>query len=132
VIPFRAFETLISIISGSREREKNEHDAFMEFYRNLVAIVPDNLAKEFGGVKVPTRHNGVITSSYNMELNAVDCMWWSSVIQDEGGRFAHGITSVQRSIWDRFNQMLGDGVMTDDERMALMALQSCEPVKLLA
>jgi hypothetical protein len=122
VIPFKAFETLISIISGSRERDRQEHLAFMRFYKDLVKIVPADVAQAFGSVQVPTRFRGVVNDTYRMELNVTDVLWWETIIQNDGGRFVKPIASVQRDIWEQLNKQIRKGAMTDEERALLLTI----------
>ena len=121
MISFRAFEVLVGIVTGSRERETREHKEFMRFYQELVKIVPEPIAKEFGSIKVPTTVKGRLQDGYRLELNVTDYLWWKTII-DEGGRFVEGSGSVQRDIWDGLTKLVRDNALTEDERKNLMLL----------
>lgn len=124
MITFRAFEVLVGIITGSRERETNEHKEFMRFYQELVKIVPEIIAKEFGSIQVPTLVDRKLQEGYRMELNVTDFLWWKNIIDDEGGRFRDGVNSVQRDIWDRLTKLVRDNALSEDERKNLLLLMS--------
>lgn len=126
MIPFRAFETLIGIITGAREKATRDHNEFMEFYQMLVGIVPDEIAKEFGRIKAPIKVKNVIHDTYLLELTVTDLMWWRTIIHDEGGRFVQGVHAVQREIWDQLNKLVSDWVLTDEQRNKLLAIGSHE------
>lgn len=111
----------MGVINGSRKREEEEHRVFMDFYRELVKIVPAEVAKAFKNISVPTVVNGVLQEHYRLELNAVDFMWWESVIQ-EGGRFKDTVSQVQRDVWDRLSKFANTDYMTEEEKSTLMDL----------
>lgn len=121
MIEFRAFEALIRYITSDRERITREHMMFLDFYQDLVKLIPDDLAKEFGSISAPTMTKGKNQEGYKMELNVTDYLWWKSVIED-GGRFVKGVSQVQRDIWDHLNKHVRQGALTDEQRMELIDL----------
>jgi hypothetical protein len=120
MISFKAFEILISIITGSREREREAHQHFMGFYQELVRITPADVAKAFGSITAPTQHNGKI-HNYGLELTVTDCLWWKTIIE-EGGRFTGSVSRVQRDIWERLNLQVREGWMNDENRHQLVSI----------
>lgn len=122
MIPFKAFETLLAIISGSRERDRQEHLAFLRFYKDLVKIVPVEVGQAFGSIQIPTRVKGVVNDTYRMELNVTDYLWWETIIQNDGGRFVKPIASVQRDIWEQLNKQIRRGALNDEERDMLLSI----------
>jgi hypothetical protein len=128
MISFRAFETLTSIITGSREREAREHDVFLQFYQALVKIIDDETAKEFGSIEVPTLIKGKLADGYRLELTVTDYLWWKTIIHDDKGRFVNGVSAVQRDIWDRMTKLVRDNTMSAEERTKLMELMVSDEV----
>lgn len=122
MIQFKAFQTLVAVITGSRERETREHRAFMEFYHDLVQIIDEQTAREFGSIKVPTVVGKVHHDGYRMEMTVTDYLWWVTIVEDDKGRFVNGPTSVQRDIWDQLNKLVRKGSLTDEQRKAMLDL----------
>jgi len=122
MIPFNAFKVLVSIISGSRERETNEHMAFLEFFKQLVGIVPDDMAREFGRINAPTTIKGNVDKSYQLELTVTDYLWWHGIIADDLGRFVDGPKAIQRQIWDRLTTLNRKHMLTEEQRSQLLGL----------
>lgn len=120
MIQFKAFEVLISIISGARKRATAEHLDFLEFYKAVIGIVDNDIAREFGSIPVPTMVSGKEEATYRLELNATDLMWWRSVIVSEHGRFKQGVDQVQRDIWDRLVKQAGSSGLNEEQRQQLL------------
>lgn len=121
MIPFRAFEKLIGFITGNRAQLTQDHMEFLEFYQDLVRIIPDDLATAFGSIVVPTMVNGEVHKGYRLQLNVTDYGWWRSVILD-GGRFVESTFSVQRNIWDHLNSQTSEGSLTNEQKLELLNL----------
>ncbi len=122
MIPFNAFKSLIAIITGARQKETEEHQQFMEFYRELVKIVPDDVAKSFKSISVPTTVGNKVEKDYRLELTVTDFMWWESIVLKEGGRFVQSVYEIQRNIWDRLNTLVKDHNLTEEQRAAMLTL----------
>lgn len=122
MINFAAFEALIGFITGERKRQTQLHEEFLAFFQDLVKILPDDLAREFGKVTAPTMHGGQ-KRDYLIELTVTDLLWWRTIV-DEGGRFIAGTVAVQRDIWDHLNRQLLTGSLTDEQRLHLLNLMN--------
>ena len=123
MIPFRAFATLIEVISGARKQATEEHLDFLEFYKDLVAIIDYDTAVEFGSIKVPTVVKGKLCEGYRLELTTADCIWWRTIIIDEKGRFASGAYAVQLEIWDRLANQIKTLELTPEQRQKILNLE---------
>ena len=118
MIPMKAFEALVGFITGNRAKITAEHEEFMHFYSELIKILPDELAREFGRISAPTWHKGQ-KRDYQLELTVTDLMWWQTVV-DDGGRFVEGALAVQREVWDHMNKSLRHGALTDEQKLQLL------------
>lgn len=119
MIPFKAFHTLIQIISGARERITREHIEFLEFYLQLVQVVPNDIAADFGRIPTPVMV-GRSKRDYQLELTMTDFLWWKSAIMDDGARMINTVGQVQRDIWDKLVTQVDAMTLNEDEKGALM------------
>lgn len=120
MIPFKAFHTLIQIISGARERITREHMEFLEFYLQLVQVVPNDIATDFGRISSPVMI-GKTKHDYQIELTMTDFLWWKSAIMDEGARMVKTVGQIQRDIWDKLIQQIDSMALNEEEKGALMS-----------
>lgn len=119
MIPFKAFEVLIGIISGARERERQEHEDFLGFYNSLVRIIPSDIAKDFGSIEAPVKSKST-SKNYRIELNVTDYLWWTNVIQNDKARFITSPAAIQRDIWEKLNTLVKREELSQEVKDQLM------------
>jgi len=115
------FEKIGAMVSANKARELASYNEFIAFYRELVEALPSDVTKIFGSMPVGVFDGGA-KKEWNIQLTAVDYIWWKSHIEGEGVRFTKSPARVQLDMLDRISKKAEVYTLDPSERKALIAL----------
>ena len=114
---------IFSLFYEAQELREQELQEFLDFYKNIVELIPAEASKAFGRLSVEvyvykTKRN----ANYGIDLTVTDYVWWVDQFKYNKVRLIDSPIDIKHKILNRITETIESYLTSPEHKKALMEL----------